>query len=276
MFLDLRVDDFRAGLLDWDSQEVSNYGRRGAEVLITLEKYLLDKENMLDASMIEASVFPSHEADVFISHSHRDREEAIKLALSLESRGLRVFVDSCVWGHANELLRKIDNDFCIPDGWKNYSYPLRNRTTANVHMILNSALQGMIDRAELLIFLDSKNSVRVGDYVNKGEYLSSPWIFSELMFAGRVHRRPRKKLVLSAEGMIFDSVTASTRHEAEFAYPVPKLNYSIRFDDLVRWLQEDTSSDFENAGVEGLLHLDRLYRSLRVPADLLKEPRIGA
>jgi hypothetical protein len=276
MFLDLRVDDFRAGLLDWDSKEVSDYGRRGAEVLITLEKYLLDKENILDASVIEASVFPSHEADVFISHSHRDREEAIKLALSLESRGLHVFVDSCVWGHADELLRKIDNKFFIPDGWKNYSYPLRNRTTANVHMILDSALHGMIDRAELLIFLDSENSVRVEDSVNDTEYLSSPWIFSELVFAGRVRRKPRKKLVLSEESMVFDGVTASTRREAEFLYPVPKLNYSIRFDDLVKWLQEDRAGEFEDASVDGLLHLDRLYRKLRVPEGLLKEPRVEA
>lgn len=276
MFLDLRVDDFRAGLLQWSSREVADYGRRGGGVVIALEKYLMNRKNTLDASLIEAGVFPSQPADVFISHSHRDRDEAIKLALSLESRGLSVFVDSCVWGHADELLRKIDDEFCVPDGWKHYSYPLRNRTTSNVHMILNSALHGMIDRAELLIFLDSESSVRVDDYVNDSEYLSSPWIFSELMFAGRVHRRPRKQLVLSAESTAFDGVTASTRREPEFLYQVPKLNYSIRFDDLVNWLQADMPGDFHDLGIDGLEHLDRLYRKLRVPESLLKEPRLEA
>ncbi|KPJ36540.1 hypothetical protein BMUNKI379_02290 [Burkholderia multivorans] len=276
MFLDLRVEDFRAGLLQWSSREVADYGGRGGDVVIALEKYLMNRKNTLDASLIEAGVFPSQAVDVFISHSHRDRDEAIRLALSLESRGLSVFVDSCVWGHVDALLRKIDDEFCVPDGWKHYSYPLRNRTTSNVHMILNSALHGMIDRAELLIFLDSANSVRVEDYVNESEYLSSPWIFSELMFAGRVRRRPRKKLVLSAESMVFDGVTASTRGEPEFLYPVPKLNCSIRFDDLVKWLNEDQQSGSGHPGLDGLEHLDRLYRKLQVPERLLKDPRIDA
>lgn len=275
MFIDLRVDDFRAGVLHWNARDVSDYGRDANEIVIKVEKYLLNKENILDASVIEQNVFPSHDVDVFISHSHKDRNEAIKLALSLEERGLQVFVDSCVWGHADELLRKIDDKFCVPKGWTNYSYPLRNRTTANVHMILNSALHGMIDRAELMIFLDSENSVRIEDCVNDSEYLSSPWIFSELMFAGRVRRKPRKQVVLSKEEMVFDSVTASTRREAEFVYPVPKLNYSIRFDDLVEWLQEDGMSKSPDKSVGGLLHLDQLYRRLAVPADLLKEPRVA-
>ncbi|MBV2182680.1 MAG: toll/interleukin-1 receptor domain-containing protein [Castellaniella sp.] len=274
MFIDLRVIDFRSGLLRWNADQVKSYSRRGNEILVKLEEYLLDKEKILDASLIERSIFPTQDVDVFISHSHKDRDEAIKLALSFESRGLRVFVDSCVWGYADELLKAIDNKFCIPTGWKNYSYPLRNRTTANVYMILNSALHGMIDNAELLIFLDSENSVRVEDYVNDDEYLSSPWIFSELMFAGRVRRKPRRKIVRAEESISFDSVTASKKAEAEFVYSVPKLSYSIEFDHLVAWLREDGSSKSPVKSVRGLLHLDRLYRRLDVPAALLDDPRV--
>lgn len=49
--------------------------------------------------------------DVFISHSHADEDEAIRIALSMEKIGLKAFVDSCVWVHADELLKKLTINF---------------------------------------------------------------------------------------------------------------------------------------------------------------------
>jgi hypothetical protein len=132
MFLDLKIENVVETSSKWSSDDVAAYKARRDNVLIRLEAFMLDGDNLLDASKIQQRVFPERDIDVFISHSHTDEDQAIKVALSLEDMGLKPFVDSCVWGHADELLQKID-DFCAkPPGWDSYSYELRNRTTTNV------------------------------------------------------------------------------------------------------------------------------------------------
>ena len=114
-------------------------------------------EGILDASRIEEEWFPKIDADVFISHSHKDQELAIGLAGWLrELFGITSFIDSCVWGYANDLLKIIDKNYCVnkrkPDGTVDtYNYNKRNQSTAHIHMILNAALYKMIDKTECLI-----------------------------------------------------------------------------------------------------------------------------
>ena len=104
MFIDLTVSNIYP-TFRFSSDEIVAYKARKGELLISLEKYLLDGRNILDADKIQKSIFPQHDIDVFISHSHADEDEAIRIALSLENIGLTSFVDSCVWGYADELLR---------------------------------------------------------------------------------------------------------------------------------------------------------------------------
>ena len=73
----------------------------------------IDDDGFLDGSKMQANWFPQIKADVFISHSHKDRELALTLAGWLrETFGLTAFIDSCVWGYANDLLKMIDNKYC--------------------------------------------------------------------------------------------------------------------------------------------------------------------
>jgi hypothetical protein len=274
LFLDLKLKNYSPGHLPSKPDEKQRFLERHEERLIALEKYLLDENSLLDADKIQADIFPAMPADVFISHSHSDREGAIDIALALERIGLTAFVDSCVWGHADDLLKKIDGEFCIPEGWTSYSYDLRNRTTTNVHLILNSALQGMIERSELFIFIESKNSVKVGEYVNKSEFLSSPWIHSELMFANRVRRSERRNFNRSNESLDLRKAEAS---DLTFAYNIPESTKAMNFFEFVTWLEEfpDSRLPGNNAPPElpGLNHLDRLYRKLRVADENLDTPR---
>ena len=158
-----------------------------------LSSYALD-ESILDAARIEADWFPSIAADVFISHSHKDQELAIGLAGWLhELFGISSFIDSCVWGYAGDLLRMIDKKYCVnkrkPDGSiDTYDYSKRNQSTAHVHMILNTALQKMIDKTECLIFLNTPNSLLI-DNVIDGSATASPWIYSELTFSRLCRKR---------------------------------------------------------------------------------------
>lgn len=105
----------------------------------SLDKYL-SVDGELKASEIEKDGFPSFKADVFLSHSHKDEKNVIAFAGLLSELGLTVFIDSCVWGCADDLLRHIDNKYCVaktnPDGSiDTYNYQKRNQSTAHVHMM---------------------------------------------------------------------------------------------------------------------------------------------
>lgn len=96
------------------------YFQRGVQLFerekIGLEKslndYIVEKE-LLDGAMMEADWFPSIEADVFLSHSHRDEQIVIALSGWLKEKcGVKAFVDSYVWGHSDKLLKKLDKKYC--------------------------------------------------------------------------------------------------------------------------------------------------------------------
>ena len=158
-----------------------------------LSSYILD-EGIVDASRIEEDWFPSIDVDVFISHSHADQELAIGFAGWLyELFGITSFIDSCVWGYADDLLKIIDEKYCVnrrkKDGTTDtYSYQKRNQSTAHVHMILNTALHKMIDKTECLVFLNTPNSLLIDDVID-GSATASPWIYSELQFSRMCRKR---------------------------------------------------------------------------------------
>jgi len=132
----------------------------------------------LDGSKMQDNWFPQINADVFISHSRTDLGKAIALSQWLfEVFGLNVFVDSCIWGYANDLLRMIDNEYCLISNGKMYDYNKRNSSTSHVHMMLSTALTMMIDKSECVLFLNTPNSITTNDVISKTK---SPWIYSEI------------------------------------------------------------------------------------------------
>lgn len=164
---------------------INVYEEYKREIKASLNKYL-SVDGELKASEIEKDWFPSFKADVFLSHSHKDEKDAIALAGFLKNAGLTVFIDSCVWGYANDLLRQIDNKYCgskiNSDGSiKTYDYEKRNKSTAHIHMILNGALMKMMDSTECLIFLDTPNSLKTRDVCSVTT--NSEWIYSELLMS---------------------------------------------------------------------------------------------
>lgn len=142
----------------------------------------------LDARLIQHEWFPLVQADIFLSHSHRDRDLALRLAGWLKTQfGLRTFIDSCVWGHCAELLRSIDVRHCLISNGL-FSYERRNQSTAHVHAILSMALTAMIDRTECVWFLNSPASVTLTDAVSNPK-TNSAWLFLELSMMRRLRRR---------------------------------------------------------------------------------------
>lgn len=136
----------------------------------------------LDGDLIQKEWFPKKDWDVFLSHSHNDLDKALKIKVLLEHFGLKVFVDSTVWGFADNLLRKIDDAYAQRSEG-HYSYNKRNRSTAAVHLMLSTALTQVMDNAEAVFFLNTPNSTLqhfAGTEYDK-TLIASPWIYHEIM-----------------------------------------------------------------------------------------------
>lgn len=157
-----------------------------ADVRRSLESFLLS-DSTLDGTEVQRHWFPQVDANVFISHAHRDNDIALGISGWLSQEfGLKPFVDSCVWGHADDLLKSIDDEFCLNPGGETYSYERRNGSTSHVHMMLSTALQMMIDSTECVIFLNTPNSIKSQDSIAK---TLSPWLFMEIGMTRLVRRK---------------------------------------------------------------------------------------
>lgn len=61
------------------------------KVLDDLKNYLLTDGNSLDGDEIQRHLFPSTDIDIFLSHSHGDEDDVIKLAIILEKKRVESF-----------------------------------------------------------------------------------------------------------------------------------------------------------------------------------------
>jgi hypothetical protein len=151
-----------------------------------LDSYI-NPNGSLNGTKMREDWFPLVDADIFISHSHNDEEKAIALAGWLQNEfGLTAFIDSCVWGYAGDLLRKIDQEFCWNEQTKMYNYNTRNFTTSHVHMMLASALTLMMDKTECVFFLRTPESIKTEDVIKK---TASPWIYHELTMTHLIQKK---------------------------------------------------------------------------------------
>lgn len=143
-----------------------------------------DEKGVVNGVELQEKWFPTNRKyDIFLSHSHKDEALAIALAGYLKQEcGLRVFIDSCLWGYSNDLLKRIDQTYCRSESGNTYDYDKRNYTTSHVHMMLNIALNQMMDKCESIFFLNTENSINVVDDM-ESEKTMSPWIYSELNLA---------------------------------------------------------------------------------------------
>lgn len=186
-----------------------------------LKNFIFGNEN-IDGTSIKEEWFQMEDVDIFLSHSHQDIEKVKVLAGWLhEVFGLKVFIDSCVWGDCDDLLREIDNKYCLNKDGKTYDYNLRNYTTSHVHMMLSTALTEMIDRTECIIFYNTPASVSLKsnwDIIKKGEskITLSPWIYHELAATSLVKTTSPKREISLLEGSLVHKL-----------YNVPNIEYKI-------------------------------------------------
>lgn len=162
-----------------------------------LNSYICENGN-LDGDKIINDWFPEVKTHVFISHSHNDEKLAKNFAGWLKDNfNIDSFIDSCVWGYANDLLKQIDDKYSQFDGNSaTYSYEKRNYSTSHVHMMLSTALMSMMDKCECIIFLNTTESTveSKGEYTTDKNKVSSPWIYDELIMTNFIRKKIPKRL----------------------------------------------------------------------------------
>lgn len=165
----------------------------------SVEKQLdtyIGENGEINGSELQNDWFPEIKADIFLSHSHKDINLAIGFAGWLkENFGLTTFIDYCVWGYSEELLKKIDKKYCYNENTKTYDYNTRNFSTSHIHMMLSTSLMKMMDKTECIIFLNTSNSTTSTTteslLTNESTQKTySPWIYSEIIETYLIKRNP--------------------------------------------------------------------------------------
>lgn len=142
-----------------------------------------DSEKIISGTELQNYAFPTEKGgnyDIFISHSHDDKDIAISLATFLQRFGnFKVFLDSYVWRSADGLLQKIDNRYCRQRNG-NYNYHRRNFSTAHIHAMLSMAIMDIINKTDCCIFIESNHSIKLSALNNANTSNTlSPWIYEE-------------------------------------------------------------------------------------------------
>lgn len=181
----LKLDDLKAELI---AQGKSILAETNKAVLKELKRFI-NVSGTLNGSKMQEDWFPQINADVFISHSHKNEDKAIAIVALLRNVfGITAFVDSSIWNNSEDLLRLIDDEHCYNSEKNTYNYQKRNQSTSHVHMMLAVALSKMINKAECLFFLNTDDSVSSEDIVDR---TASPWIYSEIAIS-QLMQKPLK------------------------------------------------------------------------------------
>lgn len=259
--LSLSNDDIDrlGGIADKSISAVTNSLSSNKEVIRNKSEVLLEKgflnfsvqnnKGDLDGIKLIEEWFPDISADVFISHSHKDEKLAINLATWLyDNFGLISFIDSTVWGYSNELLKELDNIYCLNENGETYNYDKRNLTTSHVHMMLSTALNKMIDRTECMFFLNTSNSI------NDNNQTYSPWLYSELATFSIVEKKDPRNTLEMINKMIFESKQSVEQRNFNIKYEADLSNLrAIDWLDLLSWQQRNKNR------TKGSETLDLLY-----------------
>ena len=237
-------------------EELKGYADYGREILeadrITVQKklneYLLS-DGSLDGSKMQEDWFPQIEADVFISHSHRDEDLAFGLAGWLyENLDLTSFVDSAVWGYAPDLEKKLLRIYSYYSDQEDYD-DLKNFASAHVQMMLSVALTQMIDNTECLFFINTPSSISINAPIDGTT--PSPWIYSEIAMSRLIRKRLPKRY------------KRSLRESCQKCFAAQSIRYTLPMDHLTELSRHDLKnwkSDCDRNVHCPHAALDRLYR----------------
>ncbi|GAA7479783.1 toll/interleukin-1 receptor domain-containing protein [Helicobacter pylori] len=161
---------------DFSMLPVFELDRIAQKIRNILKKHGSRKDIILNHRELQEAFFSPFKpqlknAQVFLSHSHADKNKALKVKGYLEEDldAECVFIDSLFWDYKDDVLNKLaeyDNISRIEDAFT---------------LILRESLEYMIKKCPYFVFLQSKNSVSLNQDLLKITY--SAWIYEELKIA---------------------------------------------------------------------------------------------
>lgn len=220
---------------------------------------------IVDGQKVSDTVFPNFHSDVFISHSHNDKDLMYYIAARLtEELKLNVFADEFFWGSADELLKEIDDIYCFNKNTQTYRYKDRNLTTSHVHIMLSSAIMQAIDQCEMLLFLNTDSSVpNIDERFRNSRYTLSPWIYQELLFASMV----KPKLTRDTDIQLSDQPLLEGL-QVTYEIPLGLKMIPLTMDDIDLWSERAQSLPSRHA-------LDCLYSMKTKTSQMKRKSIIG-
>jgi len=233
---------YRGFKLNEISDKIKSYKGAGEGILNEsrgeMERDLKKLSNLngaLSSEKASNSWFPSIKADIFLSHSHADEDDAMALVGWLHKEfGLTAFVDSAVWGYAGDLLEIIDDKYSRDSNGK-YNYGKVSKSNGHVNMMLSSALLLMMRKCECLIFYGTENAYRPMNYMRNEGVTGSPWIYFETLMSRHIERdAPQRfgKVDIIASVPSVEALNESC--EVDYKVNLRHL-MSLNEDDLVAW-----------------------------------------
>ena len=241
--------------LEFDLEKNDYYFKEGKKMYESMKKEIdTNLENFstngkLDATKLSENWFPQINADIFVSHSHKDFDSALTLAGFLYKKlDLICFIDSCIWGYSNKLLKAIDVKYCKNINENTYDYDLRNLSTSYVHMMLTVALTKMIYKTECLFFLNTPNSILPKDSV-KNKTLS-PWIYTELSMIKYIEKKSANEHRQIIENFSKSMDSFDVEYEVDSLKNLPTLSC----EEIEKWGEIDFNNKYKA--------LDYLYKFL--------------
>lgn len=138
---------------------------------------------------------------VFLSHSHADRNKALEVKNYLENQTKRkVFIDSLFWDYKDDVL----NELAEYDDKYDDKYDDISKIKDTFTLILRESLQDMIEKCPYFVFLQSKNSVSNQGLSCNQDLLKitySAWIYEELKIAHSISAISESHLIPMMESM---------------------------------------------------------------------------
>lgn len=165
---------------DFSMLPVFELDRIAQKIRNILKKHGSRKDIILNHRELQEAFFSPFKpqlktVQVFLSHSHADRNKALEVKDYLENQTKRkVFIDSLFWDYKDDVLNKLakyDDISKIKDAFT---------------LIIRESLQDMIEKCPYFVFLQSKNSVS-NQGLSRNQVLLkitySAWIYEELKIA---------------------------------------------------------------------------------------------
>jgi len=271
MYVGFELNEYQP-LREIDPSEIRDFEAQEKGAFDRLSDYMVGQfegKDVIDAEKLAEHLFPAKKAHVFLSHSHRDTERAMELAIALRDKGLEVFVDSYVWGYFDNLLTELNNVYANPvkniEGRVIYNYKKATDLTAGVHMMLMGALQAMIDRSELFVFLNTNCSTPLKNFAGVERTLS-PWIFSELQFSATARSRIPPRYCVGMESLLEEE----EHHEKVITSKSALLSFKVFNEHLPKVDGGELRTWFKGTGLEGDKALDGLYERSNIAQEFTK------